>query len=74
MDRSGKLLSRSNLYNLTGPEPILKEGGGVRQTLANFGKLIPKFSSLPKKVFAKVCQSLPKFAKVCQKILKILQN
>ena len=27
--------------------------------LANFGKILPFFLSLPKKVFAKVCQSSP---------------
>ena len=40
---------------------MLKESRNFWQTLANL--------SLPKKVFAKVCQSLPEFAKVCQKIV-----
>ena len=47
------------------------KGGGK----ANFGKLwqnITFFLSLPKKVFAKVCQKkcLPKFARICQSLPK----
>ena len=45
--------------------------GEARQTLANFGKILPFFLSLPKK---SVCQRLPKFARICQNLPKFAKK